>query len=1017
MDYQFINTIVGETYQDLHDSSNKFPVYCDNSLIKYCCSDSSVRQGTVREIYTYFTENNGTDIPVNIFSKLERAGHTSSVGRCVQCAGWSWNGSLLKDEFAEKIIGTAFYDEEKLIEYGKAGAAVPLMEGGRNIAGVKVDVRAIKAVLYAVVVRWLMGGSAVCIAVPRDVDYSEYVLGAVKTIYSYFPVGMRAEAGFCSYMTRAEIRSREKPRIYIAFVPEAEADTETIFLDGTTATSAINNILEKKSGLKKLDMFVEYMCSLNDEHRKAFIDSIYADIEGKGSLEEIYSLKITKYGNLVEAITMLEAEGSIGELLPLWNSFYGDPYKYPPSMRGTIRTRISEQLDAEAFRTFLQEKLSGCSGVSEIAEAYRDIQKICQDELNAACAEAARELLVDALKKVTGESGQSVYEALKKSREEFGPLVTDEMLSSAAVDGFISELEKIKEEYYRNPPSSSKEYARIEGQISELLRECESLYRTEKTETFAENIRLCLRRLEEDDAAKNLVLAEDRKKVTEAADYFQFAKRLRQYINAHPDDSAGISDLKESLAQRRAANIWEYKRQFEEETGMRLDLAGIAGLPELSRQIEEDLLSYRNIGYECHAGRDNAENILLGIAKTEALAGILSANHRVEVRLLSRYGDASWARDILSLSLNDGCNNDDIELLYELIDEGCFRGRDMCRISEMLGKCGENRFSALFEKILLGKFSDCSPEDYCLAYESICSNVAKVSGKKFEDSLEKLEKYFAGLDKKELSEDAREAFRSFYSKRKKKKNSGIDKKIIIPIAVAGLAIIVLLSSTVWLTMKKKDLSAQLAESQNTISELQLKNGELEAQLAPMAEPEVPENSVSEEKGIDFYLALFEKILNAPENEEWLKTAYADYRDGLKDYYGSVEGVAWEAAFFWECVYSADENGIIRSDIDTALVGQSVDNALGSFYEAESGAQPGDEMGDAEAEPGTSQAQPVEEAPRPQQIEEGEAPIEPAPGDTGGVQEAQSLYEEILARKNDILEIAKTGLIGQETGQQ
>ena len=159
------------------------------------------------------------------------------------------------------------------------------------------------------------------------------------------------------------------------------------------------------------------------------------------------------------------------------------------------------------------------------------------------------------------------------------------------------------------------------------------------------------------------------------------------------------------------------------------------------------------------------------------------------------------------------------------------------------------------------------------------------------------------------------------------------------------------------------------------------------------------------------------ILNAPENEEWLKTAYADYRDGLKDYYGSVEGVAWEAAFFWECVYSADENGIIRSDLDTALVRQSVDNALGSFYEAESGAQPGDEMGDAEAEPGTSQAQPVEEAPRPQQIEEGEAPIEPAPGDTGGVQEAQSLYEEILARKNDILEIAKTGLIGQETGQQ
>lgn len=1033
MDYQYINTVVGETYQDLHDSGNKFPEYCEKSLIKYCTDDLAIRQGAVSEIYTYFTESNGSDIPVIVFSKLEKACHTSSVGRCVQCAGWSWNGRLLKNNFAENVLGTGFYDEAELIKYSEAKTAVPLMASQNRIKAVPADKQAIKAVLYAVVVRWLMGGNKISIAVPSGADYSEYVLGAVNTIYSYFPVGMRAEAGFCSYMTRTDIRSREKNRIYIAFVPEAEADTDTIFLDGTTATSAINNILERKSGLKKLDKFVEFICSLDDEKRRRLIDSIYSDVEGNGSIKDFYSLQVTKYGNLVEAITLLEADGEIGELLPLWNAFYAEPEKYPASMTDSIREKIHLLLGPDDFKAFLLGQLSGCADISQALVVYQSIDGICHDHLNNSCLDVARDLLIDFLKSKLEQSPSDLYASLKAHRDEFGIFVTDEMLSSAGVDKCASLFENIKTEYDRNPPRNSEEYSLIKEQISRLKDACCNLPRTEKLDNFIKTLGIYLQELDTGDNAKRLRLAEDRKNVTDSSNYFKYIENLRRYAADHPDDTDGIAKLKDGLLQRRAPDIWAYKAQFEEIKGVKFDLEGIAGFPELLQQIAEDVLSFRNILCVSPDGPVKAEDFLSKIEGIEALAAILSKDHRVEVSLLNNHGTAQWAKNIISLSLDESSGSSDVKLLYDLIDAGWFQGKDMCRISEMLANCKAEKVSPLFDRILQGKFKNGTPGDYILAYESLCRNISDNP----QEALGKLEARYDKLDKRNIDRIAKDSFRSFCSARRKTENKGLNKAAIISMAATGVVVVALLSGIAIFAVKNHALNVQLDASLVSAAELQAEYAHLTEQQATTDQDVPLENSAQtvNDNKVDKYLNLFDTLLSHSENENWLKAVYTDYKNGQKSYTGSDAGVPWEAAFFWECVYSSNSDGLIVLNSDGPAIKARVDAILDAFYAPipEISAEENSETAPAEEIPAEGEVVPVEEVPAEDEAvlaEEVPAEGEPIPtkevpaggeaapieGDPVEGEEADDLQpelsiplmEEIRSMKDKIIEIVKSG---------
>ena len=283
MDYQFIHSVAKGAYVDL-PSAKPVPNTYLTELRKYAGAGDGVNTD-MGSCCSYVILKPSNEAAVAFFSRIERKKNARYPCNFIQSAGWTVRDDMLLKEF-DAIIEQDFFTEDQVDAFVENSQVPPVADYGRyELLKVNIHRDALKAVLYGCFRRWQMSSAPVRIAVPQNAmsSYNEYVLGAVKEIYSYFPANMRAAVGFCSYMLSQH--AANYPGFDIIFMPQTESDSKALLLDGSTISAY--EAIPHTTGLKLLDRMIEHILALNDPaERKQFLSSVYQTIEAKTKSNE-----------------------------------------------------------------------------------------------------------------------------------------------------------------------------------------------------------------------------------------------------------------------------------------------------------------------------------------------------------------------------------------------------------------------------------------------------------------------------------------------------------------------------------------------------------------------------------------------------------------------------------------------------------------------------------------------------------------------------------------------------------
>lgn len=353
MNYLYINAIVNETYKNLNCAS-PFPQTHLNRIVNLSINDG-VLTSNVPGIMTFFSVKEA-DEPILVMSRVLRHRLTESVGRMIQSLGWAWGKDVMTRNL-DSIFDTAFYSEEEVLAMGQNGTVVPLPRDKQStpidpLPELSQSVKA--ALLNGLFRRWLLKEPAMRVAVPKTADYNAYVISAVKAIYRILPVGLRAEVGFCSYTPDpGSIMSR----VYIGFIPEAIADSHTLFLDGSNQ-AALNAY--SSAGDKALDTLVTYLSTLPDEQLQNFLMKIYQEVEGDGNAQVMCDLNAKSYAPIGNALQIITSSATAMEQMATWSEFLRNADAYSPTLqeaiRGVIRNKATTEVLCEHLRKFCAER-------------------------------------------------------------------------------------------------------------------------------------------------------------------------------------------------------------------------------------------------------------------------------------------------------------------------------------------------------------------------------------------------------------------------------------------------------------------------------------------------------------------------------------------------------------------------------------------------------------------------------------------------------------------------------------
>ena len=417
MDYSFFHSIVQEVYTDIPNP--KMPPQAHlKELRRYAGAFDCLELG-LEECYSYLALRTPGEDPVVYLGRTGRKHNAVSEGNFIQCAGWKQTGDVLLEHFDE-ILGTRFHTEDQVDAFAERGS-VPSEEdrpAPLAVQAVKVDREAIRAVLYGAMLRWQQGTPQVHIAVPKAEmgRYNEYVLGAVKTIWSYFPAHMRAAVGFSSFLSPR--RERDFPKFTIIFVPYHMADVNTIRLDGSSPNAYAAMI--RSTGIPQLDAALESLAALDDpEERAGFLRGIFDDVEKDADLKtrSFSPMGYVKWGRGLE---LLNARGSVSELLEGWVAFAKNKEAFPPVISRRIDKTIDERLSPEEMGKALEQELAGARPTVTVLD--RTVEKylpLCQTR--GGCMNALWAFVRDNLGK-TGLGAEKIFEALCSHEESWGQL-------------------------------------------------------------------------------------------------------------------------------------------------------------------------------------------------------------------------------------------------------------------------------------------------------------------------------------------------------------------------------------------------------------------------------------------------------------------------------------------------------------------------------------------------------------------------------------------------------------------
>ena len=378
MDYQYIYTVVKGSYVVL-PSFRKVPSDIEAELARYAGNFVGQSAG-IDEDFCYFSLKRAKGLPVLGFGKSQRKLNCASVAKMTQCAAWDWDETLLRDRFDE-VLRFAFYSEAQVDACAEDESSVPAFGKGdapvaRDFYDVPLTREAIRAILYGIFSRWLLGKAPVRIAVParETARYGQYVLSAVRKIYSYFPVVLRGEAGFVSRLQPG--MEKNLPRISLIFVPEAMADAKTLFLDGSkpAAFASIPNTTNRRN----IDRFIEHLSSLDDpEERKSFLNAVFYDLERKPDMLDTAAGDARQYGNYGEVLLLLDNKGSTEQKIEAWLRFCENAESYPAGAVDQIRTLIDAELSPEALVDYARSKFPGMDKPADCVSGVTGLLPLC----------------------------------------------------------------------------------------------------------------------------------------------------------------------------------------------------------------------------------------------------------------------------------------------------------------------------------------------------------------------------------------------------------------------------------------------------------------------------------------------------------------------------------------------------------------------------------------------------------------------------------------------------------------
>lgn len=959
MDYLYINAIVKETYVDL-PCGCPFPSKFREYLRTYSTNDECLKAGAPSRVLTYFTVKDGEEPPVAILCSTEKHRDTVSVGRFTQCLGWGWGSDLIADNM-DAIFGAGFYTEKEITETAlrKEPFALPRnRQHGTAQLPLILDSEVKSAILTAVMVRWLRHEPILKIAVPANVDYDSYVLSAVNQIYALFPVSLRSEAGFCSYLPK---NSDNLDRVYIGFIPEAQADSSTLFLDGSSR--AVIAKLSKGTRRKALDLFIKYLSCAGAEQVRGFISEVFADVEGSGDGKVISAVAAKDYAVVGEVLNLLTLTGGADVLVPEWQSFYANPEKYSPNMQHRIRCHISESVQpndcAAYFRTLCENATTPASIFEQLA-AFRDI---CTDAptLSDVLWNTALELIQS-----KNISFQNFHRGAAAKKDSLQPILDEEKLEAlyclalneqltalkgkqlvtlteidqanaqlaqwqadtancltpgmrqlhADLSGFINEVEAKRitivlgnlstrfQDLKARPAVSTSALKNQLASAATLLADVEKEPETEAVCALKAEVQQFIAEKETIINSSSSQFHQLRDIIAGSNDYFLILERLEKEKNGTAGlDQTQISQIEAELAKKRPATITLYKEDFYHHFKKELLLSSVAKLSDyLCKRIITDICALNSVAVSYNSSRSRAEN-LTDISGMKSLAGKISKSCAVKVSYDGKELNEAWFRRILDMSHTRdtaGDTKEFMKIFKTLVSSGTFSGSDMEKCVQMFGKC-RIKVSPLFEMILQGRFKDATEKQYKEAYAAILAQIENGS----DNALEDMNTVFSRTADKDKT--ASRAFTSFMQKG----GSGGKKNKLIPIIVACVLVAAALIGgiVIWLVTRNNEPDP---------TEPPMVTDPTVAVTEPAPTPEEIYPAVfsttsrygavfaklhAASPALDFETYSNTVLLNVAQADEETRGLIAAAYENNSPI--SVEGASWDEYFFWVCWLNAD----------------------------------------------------------------------------------------------------------------
>lgn len=964
MDYLYINAIVKEVYKDL-PCGCPFPMEHGKTMYNTVSGFDCLSNPNVPDALSFFTVRSKGQAPALVFSRIRKHTNSASVGRFIQSIGWTWNGNLLFRNLDE-VLNTDFYSEQEINDTALQGGSFPLPKDRRSsyeIVPISLSPRVKQAILTTVLLRWMRFDAPLRIAVPKNVDYISYVLSAIKEIYKIFPVSLRARAGFCSYLPS----DKNLPEtIFIGFVPEEMADSRTLSLDDSSPAAC--NILCCSTDIEALDTFIKCLANISDTERQAFLEEIYEDLEGSGSLDKIASITHHHYQTIGIALSLLTPEGSLPELKQVWDKqFFKNISKFSTRMQNRIRDKIRATIDPAEFCRLAERRLAAdgfeglkaykeyCSGNPELADALWDTALRLQVERGKTYGEIYNTVMrTNGLAFIFNDSrDNSLYylAAQGKLQEQQSKPLSNEIkelesrlnelnqlhekvstrISAPGIAALLKEIDclasSLREhrneliynafktrftEIQEHPTKTVEQIEKTIGDTKDLLKELELAPQTDKFLQLRQAMTdLVTAKEEQINSSYGKFMKIDRILANPTLDYFAILEELGKIDKSQLEERHHrIIDTK--LVIRRDRTLELYGVAFSRYYNKPLTLSNMAALPDyVFVRVAQDICQLKQLALRCTASCNAAETADR-ITGALAVAGKLSDAHTLDITYNGSKLKSDWFRNLLRLNLdknNMGNAQRMEEVFYSLVDAGAFRGSDLIGAVEMIRRCGLSQ-SPLFTAALRGSFDDATEEQYHQAFEAMVRSV-----KNSDDALEKM----ASAEQKirDKNPEAVKAFREVQRAQKGKSSGKFSKGIIAIISALG-ALVIILSVILVLDLTRKD-EAPVAPTTPYVSAPTENPTEIMPTESPIAYPEAILFHGDNAEAIDFLYGnnAISFAAHSSQVETLLDTADAELSNVILQQYNQYSGtdvtideagtiVKWEEYFFWLLRCHADE---------------------------------------------------------------------------------------------------------------